>query len=269
MIPREHGAWGILLTSYLIGWGAGALWRGGDLLLGLAALPSLVFLFLAQEPFMVLGRWWLAGKGSRALAARAPGWLLLWAGLGAGFGVPLLWPLHRFDLVPLGGAAVLFAFFHLWAGARGGERSHASEILGGVAIPLAAPAAWALTTGVLGGEAAALWVLSSLYFVGPVFYVKMRVEGMRFKGKALLPPERWRKGLPSLVWWGLSVGVAGGAGALGLAPRWSALAYLPALAKILGGVAKLETPPPIRTIGWNEAVHALAFGLLLVLAGRL
>lgn len=162
MLPREHGAWAILIAPIAIGFlGAPAFSPAAAALFALGSLA----VFLSRTPLQAL----LAKPGDR----RARGWLAFYGALAAGAFVPLIlllgcWKL-LFFAVPAGAMMVQNLFMN-----KSGKRFSAfNEAAGVLGLCLGAPAAYYAASFALDTRAWTLWLLCSAYYLGPIFYVKM------------------------------------------------------------------------------------------------
>jgi hypothetical protein len=144
-MPREHGAWGILLIPFATAVGVAGVWNLPVALL----LASVLCFYVARTSYLKQNYRWTAILLAGSLASTAP-LLLIWR----------LWWLAAF-----GAVATPLAF-------RKTERSVVMQLLAVCGLTLTAPAAWYAATGKLDYR---LWLLNVLYFTGGVFYVKMHV----------------------------------------------------------------------------------------------
>jgi hypothetical protein len=144
-MPREHGAWGILLIPFATAVGVAGVWSLPVALL----LASVLCFYVARTSYLKQDYWWTALLLAGSAACTLP-LLLVWK----------LWWLATF-----GAVAAPLAF-------RKTERSVARQLLAVAGLTLTAPAAWYVATGKLDYR---LWLLNVLYFAGGVFYVKMHV----------------------------------------------------------------------------------------------
>lgn len=144
-MPREHGAWGILLIPFATAVGVAGVWNLPLALL----LVSILCFYVARTSYLKSNTRWtfmlLAASGAATLPL-----LLVWK----------LWWLAAFGVV-----ATPLAF-------RKTERSVPMQLLAVAGLTLTAPAAWYVATGQLDCR---LWLLNALYFAGGVFYVKMHI----------------------------------------------------------------------------------------------
>lgn len=144
-MPREHGAWGILLIPFTTAVGVAGVWNLPVTLL----LAGILCFYVARTSYLKQNYRWTAILLAGSAACTLP-LLLIWK----------LWWLAAFGLV-----AAPLAF-------RKTERSVAMQLLAVIGLTLTAPAAWYVATGKLDYR---LWLLNALYFAGGVFYVKMHI----------------------------------------------------------------------------------------------
>jgi hypothetical protein len=147
-LPREHGAWGILLIPFATAVGVSGVF---DLKVALL-LASVLCFYVARASYLKQNWKWT---------------VVLLAGSAACTAVLLL-QARLWWLVALGAAATPLAF-------RRTERSIAVQLISVAGLTLTAPAAWYAATGRMDAKALWLWLLNALYFGGGVFYVKMHV----------------------------------------------------------------------------------------------
>ena len=239
-MPREHGAWGILLTPFATAVGIAGTWNLQVALL----LVSVMCFYVARTSFLKQDTTWtlvLLTSGAVCLA-------------------PLLVVWRLWSLVALGAAAAPLAY-------RKTGRRVASQLIAVAGLTLTAPAAWYAATGNLDRHAWLLWGLNFLYFAGGVFYVKMHVA-------AAIRPKLFETAAETIKWGttilafygGLVVSVVGLAMAH-LIPWLATLAFVPVVVRAAIGVARLSSQLHIKRLGWTEVAHSIVFAVLLILGG--
>jgi hypothetical protein len=172
-MPREHGAWGILLIPFATAVGVAGVWNLPVALL----LVSVLCFYLARTSYLKQNYRWTALLLAGSFASAAP-LLLVWR---------LWW------LAVLGAVAAPLAF-------RKTERSVVRQLLAVCGLTLTAPAASYVATGTLDMR---LWLLNILYFAGGVFYVKTHVAAAIQRGGSKL-----RLGAATMIYYGALAVVA-------------------------------------------------------------
>jgi len=239
-LPREHGAWGILLVPFATAVGVSGVFDWKVALL----LASVLSFYVARASFLKNNLKWTV----RLLAGCAV------------FCLPLLVFGRLWWLAVFGAAAAPLSF-------RKTQRSAAAQLLAVGGLTLTAPAAWYAATGRIDAKAFWLWTLNALYFGGGVFYVKMHVAAALRRKPFETLAERLRIGAGTLFYY------AGAMACLLLLAAGSAVpaaviaAYLPATARAAAGVVRLTPTLRIKRLGWTEVAYSIAFaaGLIAVL----
>ena len=229
-LPREHGAWGILLIPFATAAGIAGVFNAPVALL----LASVLCFYLARTSFLKGDYRWMAGLLAVSLIAAAP--------------VVLVW--HRWWLVAFGAGVAPVAF-------RRADRGVTLQLAAVAGLTLTAPVTWYVATGSLGWVAWQLWLLNALYFAGRVLYVNMHIAAATQRGTS-----RLRLGAPTLVYHGALAGVA--------ACWWPVgLAFVPDVAHAVVGVARLTPVLRIKRLAWTEVAASVIFGLSLIAVMRL
>lgn len=295
LLPREHGAWGILLIPFLT---TAAIARRGDAPVVLC-LAAIFLAYLARHPLELLlapqiKRFYRgAARGSSQHGAGEPeaqagvlsnrallGWFSLYAALGSLAALPLFLVFHRKGLLVLAGVAGGFFLLRVLMLRTRAERSLLGEWLAAPGLALTAPAAWVAATGSLNGTALLFWLLHTLFFSSGIFYVKFRIRVLAEKRSLGSLWERVVFAREVIIYHVLMVLFAatvvhiGWASALPVAPRgpehWAswvaALPFLPAAGRALAGVIWLDGRLQIKRLGWSEVAHSLIFAALLILS---
>lgn len=294
-LPREHGAWGVLLIPFLA---TAAIARRADAPVVLTLVAVFLF-YLARHPLELLlapqARRYYRDQGPRpgdeppevketrvgiAVPPRALlGWFLIYGAAGIVVALPLLLVFHRYGLLILGGVAAGFLVLRVELLRQRAERSLLGEWLAVPGLTLSAPTAWVAATGVLDATAVLLWLLHTLFFSSGIFYVKFRIRALQqkrplatFWGRVVFARDLIGYHLLMLVF-AASVVHIGWASSFEVAPRgpehWApwiaALPFLPAALRALARVIWFGGRFEIKRLGWTEVAHSVVFGALLVL----
>ena len=261
IVPREHGAWGLLLVPLFTGMAAGFApeHRGWPLLLFTVAALSLFGLRTPVESLLGIGpifartadeRWTaFIGSASFAIVATACLSALMWKGQ-----YPALLIFGAASACALALQSVLRK---LGRGAR-----MISQVVGAIGLTSTAPAAYYIGTGHLDTRAFLLWIANWIFAGNQIHFVQLRIHAARAttfaekltKGKVFLAAQ------PVLLL------------ALVLGSRWhilpalASLAFVPAVVRGLHWFFQKPEPLDVKRLGWSEMKHGVTFGLLLALA---
>ena len=229
-LPREHGAWGILLIPFATAVGIAGIFNVPVALL----LASVLSFYLARTSFLKGDYRWMIGLLAVSVVAAVP--------------VVVVW--HRWWLVAFGAGVTPVAL-------RRTDRGIALQLAAVAGLTLTAPIAWYVATGSLGWLAWRLWLLNTLYFAGRMLYVKMHITAAIQRGAS-----RLRLGAPTLGYHGALAVVA--------AVWWPVgLAFIPDVIHAFVGVVRLTPVLRIKRLAWTEVAASLVFGVSLVAVMRL
>lgn len=246
LVPREHGAWAMLLVPLVLGFIVGGLWRWADAVLALAALCA----YLARYPLVL----W-----ARARFARFPeggtftlGLSLAAALLGGAF-LLLRWRLWL--LAPFAGAALALLGIHLALVRSRQERSAAGEFLGISGLALAGPAGYYTAGGDVTLTAFAVWLVNVAYFGISVYYVRLKLGAAR--GRAVV--GRTSGARPALLCLTATLAVIAALDLANILPGFIVLAYAPLAAQVLHGVFLPGRQTSARRLGFSLVGHSIIF----------
>ena len=291
IVPREHGAWGLLLVPMVTGAGI-ALRESTNVFPFVLLLTAALALFWLRTPAESLLKisamraetpeerqsvgfavFYLACVAGLALA------MLLWGGKN-----PLLWKIGA-------AAAVFFAAqeackliwlgklipsLHMWGqpprlSGQGEARPQLSkktlsslrmlsEVIGTIGLTAAAPAAYYVITGKFGTTGWVLWIANLLFAGDQIHYVQLRIHTARVHGFRARLSHGWAfvagQAAMTLV---LTIACVGG-----LMPPLTSLAFAPLLFR--GWFYFIQKPGPlaVRRLGWSELAQAVAFCALFI-----
>lgn len=178
-IPREHGAWGLLLEPFVA---AAMLGRQWDWLLVPALLLALLG-FLVREPLIILARCQWAGHAWTAQSRTALQWL---AAESAGLAVCFLVLWMHLPLAPLcalAAGAVLFTGISVWFAVTNRQRSVGLQIVAVAGLGSSALLAALASTRMFPSWVWWLWGLLTLHSVVAVLCVHARLRMRIAAGK--------------------------------------------------------------------------------------
>ncbi len=274
MLPREHGAWAMLLMPYLVGTAAGgAGWPS------LLLLASVLLLFSSSRPLELFlqGLPSRVGVGVRP-APRAAGLdrqrrraillrLSAYLGLGGTAGLLLLLLYHRWALLAIGSVAGLALAAQLPLRRRRLDRGWPARLLSIAALSATGPAAYYTASGLLDRHAAAVWLITLIYSGTSIFYVRLlHPPTARMKQSGTAEESRTRAGRQLRAYLAVAAVAAAALAVLGWLPPWAFLAYAPTVVKVAWAWARPDYRPTLRQIGFAEIGHTALFALLAVVA---
>jgi len=263
IIPREHGAWGMLLMPLATGAAVGLL-RGGHI----AALPLLVVATLGifwmrtpVESWLGTGLIRAQSDEERSSVMRAIVALAVIASIAL---AGLFWGGQNTDLFVLGVIAALGFLLQTGLKKLGRKTRVLAQIVGAVGLTSTAPAAYYVVVGRLDVSALLLWLCNWFFAVNQIQFVQLRIHSTRVTGV-------FNKVMCGRVFLVTQFAVAATLLLLWRArmlPGLVLLAFVPALLRGLAWFARPSGPLVVTRLGWTELAHHLTFGILLVIGFR-
>jgi len=258
VVPREHGAWGMLLvplaTGAVVGWVTGG--SVAPVLLLATVVLALFWLRTPIESGLGTGVLRVQTRQERRLVLRVIVPLATTATVALS---ALFWRGKNRELIWLGMTAGAAFVAQMFLKRMGRTKRLAAEVVGALALTTTAPAAYCVATGRLDVRAWALWLLNWLFAADQIHFVWLRIRGVRTAGLG----EKFRLGWSFLTGQIVLVGMLMVAYHFGWLPGLTWIAFAPILFRGLVWFAKSPQPIVIRQLGWTELAHALVFGALL------
>jgi uncharacterized membrane protein len=260
IVPREHGAWGLLLVPLFTGVAVGVTPSNQVWPVFLFTLASLSLFWLRTPLEALLGSGVIVAHSAeeRRMALRVA---VVSAVISVACLFALMWNRRNLQLILFGliAAAALAAQFILRR--LGRQTRMAAQLVGAIALTATAPAAYYLGTGHLGKRGLLLWLANWCFACNQIHFVQMCIHSTR----AATLKEKFMKG--SAFLWGQAV--LFGALLLGTAFRWLpafiTLAFVPGLFRGALWFFRYQ-PLDVKKLGWSEMKQGVTFGSLLALA---
>jgi asparagine N-glycosylation enzyme membrane subunit Stt3 len=259
ILPREHGAWGLLLVPMITG--AGVAFRESShvlpLILLLVATLTLFWLRTPVESLLGTSAMRVQTNDERRTVSIVIAALSAIAGLSLG---ALLWAWQN-PYLWLMGVIAGAAFIGQALLKKLGRRTRMlSEIVGTVGLTATGPAAYYVITGKFGATAWVIWIANLIFAGDQIHYVQLRIHTARVEGFRAKLKRGWAFAAGQLA---MTVAITL-ACLLGLVPAIASVAFSPLLFR--GWFYYVQGPAPlvVRKLGWNELTHAMTFCVLFI-----
>jgi len=261
VIPREHGAWGLLLVPLFTGVVAGyaSQHRIWPLLIFTVAALSLFWLRTPVESLIGTSSITANTKAERRVALVAAAFL---AALTTACLTDLMWKGQSLQLLLLGGAAALAFLIQSILRSLGRKTRMAAQMVGAIGLVCTAPAAYYIGTGQLGGRALILWVANWVFAGNQIHFVQLRIHSAR----ATTPSQKVARGKFFLLAQPVLFAFLAIAAFWHFLPPLVVVAFVPALVRGTLWFVRKPEPLDVRRLGWSEIKQGVAFGLLLAVA---
>ncbi len=261
VVPREHGAWGMMLVPLATGAvvAARSSVNSAAVVILLIAAMSLFWLRTPLES-------WLGTSPIKAQTDYEFGLLMkaivAIGVVAAGNVAALLWNGHNRGLLIIGAIAA-FAFA-VQAGVKrlGRKGRMPAQIIGAIGLTSTAACAYYVATGRLDRTAIALWLANWLFAADQIHFVQVRIHSSR----AATFNEKLQPGLGFLVGQIGLIAAIIAACRLGFFPAAIAIAFLPILLRGTLWFVRGRQPLDVHKLGFSELAQALTFGALLCAA---
>jgi hypothetical protein len=258
VVPREHGAWGMLLvplaTGAIVAMRTG--FNGSAVALFVCAALSLFWLRTPVES-------WLGTSAIKAHTDEERGFVLrmiLLIGLFAATCVAsLLWNGRNRELLLIGAIAALA--FGVQAGVKklGRAGRMPAQIIGAIGLTSTAAGAYYVATGRFDRTAIALWLANWLFAGDQIHFVQLRIRS----GRSATLDEKLKVGFPFVLAQIPLLGIVFAGYRVGLFPVAIALAFVPVLLRGTLWFGRRYQPLDVHKLGFSELRQALVFGALL------
>jgi hypothetical protein len=238
------------------------------LLIGIAAawtFPPRLLLLIASVTLFFIGResivtWWRAyrrGTENRTALQTA----LIYLGLAAVSAFPLLVSFKLYLLIPVALIALLLLGVNAEQSLRREDRTIVGEALAIIGLTIVAPTAHYVALGVWKHGALLLWLLSALYFMSSVFYVKFRVHTTNSRKIQ----EGRRAWLHCAVYHGVLTVIFIGLILATDLSVFAALGFVPVVVRASWALARPAPRLNLKRIGVMEIIYSAVFLVLMTL----
>jgi YwiC-like protein len=261
VIPREHGAWGMMLvplaTGAIVALPSGV--NAGALALFIIAAMSLFWLRTPVEA-------WLGASAIKAQTSQERAFVLkamIGIGLLAAASVAaLLWNGRNAELLFIAAVAAL-AFGVQAAVKKLGRRGRMpAQVIGAIGLTSTAAGGYYVATGKLDKTALALWLANWLFAGNQIHFVQVRIRS----SSAATMNEKLQQGLPFFAGQVVLIGGILAACRFRLFPNAMAFAFVPVLIRGTLWFVRGQQPLDVHKLGFSELAQALLFGALLCAA---
>lgn len=261
IIPREHGAWGLLLVPLFTGVVASFASPHHTWPLVLFTGAALFMFWLRTPVESLLGSGLITVQNPREKRAAVAATIVL-AAASVGCLIGLMWPGRNLKLLLVGLVAASSFVIQAVLRKLGRDTRMASQLAGAVALTSTAPAAYYVGTGTLDARAFVLWLMNWLFAWNQIHFVQLSIHAAR----AATLSEKFIRGKVFFVAQTLVLAGLVFASLRRLVPPLVILAFLPIVVRGTWWFFRGPKPLDIKALGWSEMTQGAVFGILLSLA---
>jgi len=261
LIPREHGAWGMLLVPLATGAVVASRSRlhFGALALFVVATLALFWLRTPVEAWLGLSPIKAQTRVERASVLRMI--VLLCAIALASLAVLFVTGYAR-GLVVIGIVAAITFGVQEAVKKLGRSGRMPAQIVGAIGLTSTAAGAYYVANGTLDRTAFALWTVNWLFAADQIHFVQTRIRGARLNTS----PEKLVRGKWFVYAQVALVLLLVAASVYRVIPLWTLVAFVPALARGVAWFVRPTQTLDVHKLGFRELRQALVFGVLLAVA---
>lgn len=259
-VPREHGAWGMLLVPLATGAAIGAAGNYVPLLWFTVAAVSLFWLRTPVEA--LLGT---SVIRARTADERRSAWIAVIAiGALSTLSLAMLFRGGQHLALFIIGAVAGLAFAIQAPLKRRRNFRTAAEIIGSIGLTSTAASAYYLVTTKFGATALIIWTINWLFAAEQIEFVQTRIRGAKLGSFA----ERFARGKNYLFAAAVILLIVSALSIGRLAPALAVFAFVPALIRAAIWFTSKQKTLDVHKLGWMELGNAFTFAVLLVIAYR-
>lgn len=259
VLPREHGAWGMLLVPLVTGAIAGR--PTGERILSVFIFAAAALgLFCLRTPLEV----WLQISPLRP--QNDVEWKLIYHSLfiytsvsGLALAVLLL-SIHAYGLLLLGTAAAIAFLLQAFLKRLGKATRLQAQLTGAVALTSTAAGAYYLASGRLDPSALAIWAANWLFAADQIHFVQLRIHSAGRLERA----EKRVLGRNFLFHQVLTLLLLGVIWRSGWLPGLALLAFAPIFFRGVRWFVESPQPLKVHRLGMSELLQAGVFGVLFI-----
>jgi hypothetical protein len=263
-LPREHGAWGLLLVPLAAGAAAGNP-RGDRIIWVLLFAAVALGLFCLRTPVE-------AALGLSALRPQNDGerrlvysFILIYASVAFLALAVLMLSAHAYGLLLLGAAAAVaaaaVAFLLQTILKRLGRNTRMNaQLTGSIALSSTAAGAYYLATGHFGLVPIIIWLANWIFSADQIHFVQLRIHSAR----AVTPGEKLRSGKSFLIHQAVSLLFLALIWRVGWLPGLLLIAFAPLFVRGTAWFFESSRQLQVRRLGITELLYAVVIGLFFV-----
>jgi hypothetical protein len=261
VVPREHGAWGMLLVPLVTG-AVVAVRSAVDvsaLALFLVAALSLFWLRTPAEAWLGTSAIKAQSQQERSVVLRVS----IAIGLVAAMAIAALFFMGQWRGLLIIGIVAALAFAAQAAVKKLGRQARMpAQVIGAIGLTSTAAGAYYVATGRLNHIAIALWAANWLFAGDQVHFVQVRIHSSR----AVSVREKIRQGYSFFAGQIILLGVIIALCRMSVLPNAVVIAFVPVLLRGTIWFVRRRQPLDVHRLGFSELAQALIFGALLCVA---
>ena len=259
VLPREHGAWGMLLVPLVTGAVAGNPHGYRIIWIFLFAVVTLGLLCLRTPIEAALGSSHLPpqNRGERRLIHCV---IYFYASAVLLALAVLIFRAHAYGLWLLGAVAAIVFLLQSVLKRLGRQTRMIAQLTGTIALSSTSAGAYYLATGYFGRLALIVWLANWLFAANQIHFVQLRIHSARDVARG----EKWRLARGFLMHQAFSLLFLGLIWKARWLPGIILVAFAPLMVRGLAWLFASPRPLKVHRLGISELLYAIAFGMLFI-----
>ncbi len=263
-VPREHGAWGMLLVPLVTGATVAAGGSRNYIALTWFTIAALSLFWLRTPVESLLG-----ASAMRVRNAEERRRVLIAIGLISLVSlfalISLFWRFQNLGLILVGiGAGMAFGAQAVLKN-RGRNYRAIAQVIGSIGLTSTAASAYYVVTGKLDSLGLTLWAVNWLFASEQIEFVQMRILGARLENAR----DRFRRGKSYLVTLTAIIATITLLSIIEITPPLTIVAFVPPVIRAGAWFISKTSALNVHKLGWLELANAMVFALILVVAFRM
>lgn len=263
-VPREHGAWGMLLVPLATG-AAVAAGSGGDYVaLTVFTVAALALFWLRTPVESLLGTSAIRARDAeeRRVAVKAVGIISAIAIVAL---AELFWGFQHVGLVGIGGVAGFAFVAQALLKKRGRNYRAIAQVIGTIGLTSTAASAYYVVAGRVDRVALVLWAMNWLFAAEQIEFVQMRIRGSRLESAR----ERLSNGTSYVVALAVIFATLVLLSLTRVTPALVIAAFTPAIVRAAIWFTSTRKPLDVHKLGWMELTNSAVFAVIVVTVFRM
>jgi YwiC-like protein len=258
LMPREHGAWGILLVPLATGAivASRSSFHAGSLVLFAAATLALFWLRTPFEAWLGLSPIKAQTGDERASVFQLT---VLLGAIALASLIALFTNGYASGLVIIGIVAALAFGAQEMVKKLGRSGRMPAQIIGAFGLTSTSAGAYYVASGKLDRTAVLLWIANWLFAADQIHFVQTRIHGSRLNSAK----EKFARGKWFVYAQVALIVVLAVASVFRMLPPWTWIAFAPALTRGIAWFVRPTRPLNVHKLGFSELAQAIVFGALL------
>jgi hypothetical protein len=260
LIPREHGAWGMLLVPLATGAivASRSVFHAGPLVLFIVATLALFWLRTPVEAWLGLSPIKAQTKEERASVLRL---IVMLCAIALASLAELFVTGYARGLVMIGVVAALAFGAQEMVKKLGRSGRMPAQIIGAIGLTSTAAGAYYVASGALDRTAGLLWIANWLFAADQIHFVQTRIRGSKLTSSS----EKLARGKWFVYAQIMLIVLLLAAILYRVTPVWILITFAPVLARGTAWFVRPTQPLDVHKLGFSELRQAIIFGVLLAI----